>query len=213
MNTRISMLLVALLMAGCSTFPEKLQLEDTTQLVSYEDAAAKAEQVKGKTLRWGGAIAKVENKADSTVFEMVYYPLSSYGRPISGEESMGRYRIHVNGFMDPMVYQVGRLMTFTAELNGLEKGLVGEHEYVFPTASVKSYYLWKNVQRVEVSGLYAMPHHYWSGGYQNWYYPRHYRRNVIIRGSTGSSNQGVSPSRPSGATTYPKPVKIQRVKQ
>lgn len=203
MNIRLSTLLVALLMAGCSTFPDKLQLEDTTQLVIYEDASSKAEQVKGKMLRWGGAIAKVENKPDSTVFEMVYYPLNGYGRPISGEESMGRYRIHVNGFMDPMVYQVGRLMTFTAELNGLEKGLVGEHEYVFPTANVEAYYLWKNVQRIDISGVHIWPHQYWYG-----HYPRPYRRGLYIRGS--SSSHGNKSPRPSGVTTYPKPLKTQR---
>jgi outer membrane lipoprotein len=205
MNIRICALLGAFFLAGCATFPEQLQIDDSTQLVIYEDAASKAEQVKGKLLRWGGAIAKVENKADSTIFEMVYYPLNGYGRPISGEQSMGRYRIHVNGFMDPMVYQVGRLMTFTAQLNGLEKGLVGEHEYVFPTATVNSYYLWKNVQRINVSGVHLWP-------YQNWYYPRAYphHRRIIIRGSNGNSGHRGNSTRPSGASTLPKPVKVTR---
>jgi outer membrane lipoprotein len=213
MNIRICTILVALFLVGCSTFPDKLQLDDTTQLITYEDAASKAEQVKDKMLRWGGAIAKVENKPDSTVFEMVYYPLNSYGRPASDEESMGRFRISVNGFMDPMVYQVGRLMTFTAQLKGLETGLVGEHEYVFPTATVEAYYLWKNVQRIDVRGVQVWPYQYWNGGFQNWYYPRHYRRNVIIRRSSGNSGHRVQSTRPSGATNYPKPVKTQRVEK
>ncbi|MEP1446996.1 MAG: Slp family lipoprotein [Paraglaciecola sp.] len=204
MNTRICALLSAIFLAGCSTFPEKLQLDDTTQLVIYEDAASKAEESKGKMIRWGGAIAKVENKPDSTVFEMVYYPLNGYGRPVSGEESMGRYRVHVNGFMDPMVYKVGRLMTFTAELNGVEKGLVGEHEYVFPTANAKSYYLWKNVQRIDVSSVHVWPYQYWYG-----HYPRPYSRTLYIRGTSGNKGHGVKVSRPSGATTYPKPIKTQ----
>lgn len=210
MNIRIYALLGTLLLAGCATFPEKLQLEDTTQLVIYEDAASKAEEVKGKMLRWGGAIAKVENKPETTVFEMVYYPLTSYGRPIASEESMGRFRVHVNGFMDPMVYQVGRLMTFTAKLNGLEKGLVGEHEYVFPTANVEAYYLWKNVQRIDISSVHVWPHEYWYG-----FYPRRYNRSLIIRSSnrnSGSSSNKGNSSRPSGAATLPKPVKITRDK-
>jgi outer membrane lipoprotein len=208
MNIRICTVLVALFLFGCSTFPDKLQLDDTTPLITYEDAASNAEQVKGKMLRWGGAIAKVENKPDSTVFEMVYYPLSGYGRPVSGEESIGRYRIVVNGFMDPMVYQVGRLMTFTAQLNGLEKGLVGEHEYVFPTATVEAYYLWKNVQRIDVRGVHVWP-------YQSWYghYPLRYNRSLIIRGSNGNNWHRGNTTRPSGATTYPKPVKVMRDKQ
>ena len=193
-------------LVGCQSFPDKLQLDDTDQLITYEDAASKSEQVKGKIIRWGGAIAKVENKPDSTVFEMVYYPINGYGRPISGDESMGRYRIRVNGFMDPMVYKIGRFMTFTAELDGLETGLVGEHEYVFPTANVKTYYLWKNVQRIDVSGVHIWPHQYWYSGYQNWYYPRHYRRNVVIHSASGNNRHRGKSIRPSGATSYPKPV-------
>ncbi|PKG97472.1 Slp family lipoprotein [Paraglaciecola sp. MB-3u-78] len=208
MNIRICTILVALFLVGCSTFPDKLQLDDTTQLISYEDAGSKAEQVKGKMLRWGGAIAKVENKPDSTVFEMVYYPLNGYGRPVSGDESMGRYRIVINGFMDPMVYQVGRLMTFTAQLNGLEKGLVGEHEYVFPTATVEAYYLWKNVQRIDVRGVHVWPYQYGYG-----YYPRPYHRSLIIHNSSRNSSHRVQATRPSGATNYPKPVNTKRTKR
>ena len=208
MNIRICTLLVALFLFGCSTFPDKLQLDDPTQLITYEDAASKSEEVKGKMLRWGGAIAKVENKPDSTVFEMVYYPLNGYGRPISSEESMGRYRIVVSGFMDPMVYQVGRLMTFTGQLNGLEKGLVGEHEYVFPTATVEAYYLWKNVQRIDVSGVHLWPSRYWYG-----HYPRPYHRSLIIRGSSENSSHRVQSTRPSRAPNYSKPVSVKRTEQ
>ena len=212
MNNRICILLAALFLVGCSTFPDKLQLDDNTQLITYEDAASKAEQVKGKMLRWGGTIAKVENKPDSTVLEMVYYPLNGYGKPISGDDSLGRFRINVNGFMDPMIYEVGRLMTFTAQLNGLETGLVGEHEYVFPTATVDAYYLWKNIQRVNVSGVYAFPHQYYNSRFNSWYYPRHYRRNVFIRGST-SNNRNIKSTRASGATSYQKPVNTKRVER
>lgn len=208
MNIRICALSVALFLVGCSTFPDKLQLDDPTQLITYEDAASKAEQVKGKMLRWGGAIAKVENKTDFTVFEMVYYPLNGYGRPVSGEESMGRFRVRVDGFMDPMVYQVGRLMTFTADLHGVEKGLVGEHEYVFPTATAQAYYLWKNVQRVDVSRVHVWPHQYWHG-----YYPRPYHRSLIIRGSSGNKVHKSNSARPSGVTSYPKPVNTKRTER
>jgi outer membrane lipoprotein len=213
MNISKFTLLVAFFLVGCQSFPDKLQIDDTIQLVTYEDAASKAGQVKGKILRWGGAIAKVENKPDSTVFEMVYYPINGYGRPISGEESMGRYRIRVNGFMDPMVYKIGRFMTFTAELDGLETGLVGEHEYVFPTANVNTYYLWKNVQRIDVRNVHIWPHQYWYSGYQNWYYPRHYRKNVIIQGTSGNSSHQGKSIRPSGATSYPKPVNTKRTER
>lgn len=208
MNIRISMLLVALFFTGCATFPDKIKLDDTIRLVSYEDAASKADQVKGEMVRWGGVVAKVENKPDSTVFEMLYYPLNGYGRPNSSEESIGRFRITVNGFMDPMVYQVGRLMTFTAALTSLEHGLVGEHEYVFPAASANAYYLWKTVQRIDVSGVHYWPHQFMYG-----HYPRHYNRRLIIRGSNGNSGQKVKATRPSSVNNYRKPINVKRTEK
>lgn len=47
MNIRICTLLAAVFLFGCSNFPDKLQVDDTTQLITYEDAASKAEQVLG----------------------------------------------------------------------------------------------------------------------------------------------------------------------
>ena len=203
MNIRVCTLLSALLLAGCSTFPDKLKLEDNVQLASYQQATSNAEQVKGKLLRWGGAIAKVENKPNKTIFEMVHYPINNFGKPNSQAESTGRFRVEVEGFMDPMVYQIGRLMTFTGELNGLEKGLVGEHEYTYPVANVKGYHLWKNVQRIDINSFHAWP-------YQHWYYPRHYRRNVMIRNTNRSASQRGKVLRPQRVTNYSKPIKTRR---
>lgn len=200
MFNRAGLLILAMCLAGCANFPEKLRVQDSTNLVSYQDAASKAEQVKGKLMRWGGAIAKIENKEKTTILEMVHYPLTSYGRPISADESMGRYRVHVNGFMDPMVYKVGRLMTFTATLEGVENGLVGEHKYVFPSATSKAYYLWKELQRVDIERVNVWPHDYWFDRY-----PRPYRRSIIIRTSNDSTPK---PSRVT--STLPKPVSTKR---
>lgn len=204
MIIRISMLLGALLLVGCSTFPEKIQVEDKSVLVSYEDASSKAEQVKGKMLRWGGAIAKIENKADSTLLEVVYFPLTSYGKPIAGDESMGRFRIYVNGFMDPMIYQVGRLMTFTGQLNGLEDGLVGEQKYVFPVVQSEAYYLWKDVQNINVTGVHLWHQDYWYG-----HYPRSYNRRFYINGSNYSRSHKTKATRSHSGNSRSKSVKVK----
>ena len=96
---RFISLLSMLLFVGCSTFPEKLHVENTETLESYENASSNAEQLIGKPIRWGGAIARIDNKQDSTTFEIVHYPLNGFGRPLSDDESIGRFRIKVNGFM------------------------------------------------------------------------------------------------------------------
>jgi outer membrane lipoprotein len=121
---------------------------------------------------------------------------------------MGRFRMTVKGFMDPMVYKVGRLMTFTGKLGELQKGLVGEHNYVFPSAQVEGYYLWKNVQRIDVTAVSLWHQDYWHG-----YYPRPYHRRYFIRATNNSSSRDNGATRPAGITTYPKPVSTQRAEK
>ena len=196
---RISIILAVLWLSACSTIPDRIQVPEGTQLISYEQAASQAEQMQGRKARWGGVIAKIENKADKTVLEVVYYPLKSYGRPVSGDESIGRFRVYVGGFMDPMVYKVGRTMTFTGDFSGLEEGLVGEHKYVFPTLQSSGYYLWQDIQQVDVTSVHVWPYDYWYG-----WYPRPYHRGIYIRSSGRSL--------PAGAATKPQPVKVERSK-
>ncbi|NCP64423.1 MAG: Slp/YeaY family lipoprotein [Paraglaciecola sp.] len=198
MNKKFAVIILTMLAVGCSTIPDKIEVPEGTALVSYETAASQADTVKGQTARWGGVIAKVENKAESTLLEVVYYPLRSYGRPVSADESIGRFRVYVQGFMDPMVYKVGRSMTFTGEFVGIEEGLVGEHKYMFPTLQSSAYYLWKEVSEVDISSVHVWPYDYWYG-----WYPRPYYRGVYIRGSHHAPL-------PSGSSTKPKPVKVER---
>jgi outer membrane lipoprotein len=198
MNNKFAVIILTMLVVGCSTIPDKLEVPEGTSLVSYETAASQAEAVKGQTARWGGVIAKIENKAESTLLELVYYPLRSYGRPVSADESIGRFRVYVQGFMDPMVYKVGRAMTFTGQFVGIEEGLVGEHKYMFPTLQSSAYYLWKEVSEIDVTNVHVWPYDYWYG-----WYPRPYYRNVYIRSNHPSGL-------PSGGSTKPKPVNVER---
>jgi outer membrane lipoprotein len=179
-------------LAGCSTLPEQIQLPDETNLITYQEAASKSKEVLGQKARWGGVIARIENKPNNTLIEMVYYPLRSYGRPLPSDESIGRFRVYVNGFLDPMVYKEGRTMTFTGDFVRLEKGMVGEHEYVFPTLASSGYFLWKEIQQVDVNMIHVWPYNYWRFGLYN----RPFHNRPIIRNThrTKSSSAKVQSS-------------------
>ncbi|MFQ3198846.1 MAG: outer membrane lipoprotein [Paraglaciecola sp.] len=202
MYSKISILLVALWITACSTLPEPIQMPDGAQLISYENAASSTEEAIGQKARWGGVIAKIENKSEKTMLELVYYPLASYGRPLAGDESIGRFRVYVNGFIDPMVYQKGRTMTFTGDFSGLEDGLVGEHQYVFPTLDASGYYLWKEIQRVDVNMISVWPYDYWRyGGYYN----RPFNNRVILRSTTNRNRHTRSNKTPVRKTQTEEP--------
>lgn len=178
--SRLIAFIAVIILSGCATVPEPIQVANEKVLISYRQANENPTANAGKPARWGGVIAKVENLPDATMLEVLHYPLRGYGRPVSGDESMGRFRVYVDGFLDPMVFESGRAVTFSGDLIGVEEGAVGEHRYVFPTLQSKGYHLWKEIERVEISSIHMWPY------YDPWgwrYGPYHQR--VIIRRSGG----------------------------
>lgn len=214
------LLFVAMIMglAGCSTIPESIQLEDDTNLLNYQQVSASPEQTSGSKVRWGGVIARVDNLKKNTRLEMLYYPLKGYGRPITSEESAGRFRVYIDGFLDPMVYKAGRLLTVTGDVGGSESGTVGEHEYVFPVINASGYHMWKNIDRVSVSTV-GVGFGHWPGYYSSWYgwhlWPYHQRmiirsRNTNSHWSTDSGSANSPRSRPqSSPSPAPRPRPVQ----
>ncbi|GGD63788.1 Slp family lipoprotein [Lacimicrobium alkaliphilum] len=212
---RLLIVAMVLGMAGCSTIPEPIQLEDESNLLSYQQVSASPEQTRGAKVRWGGVIARVDNLKQNTRLEVLSYPLKSYGRPITSDDSAGRFRVYIDGFVDPMVYKAGRLLTVIGEAGGSESGSVGEHEYVFPVVNASGYHMWKNIDRVSVSG-FGVGMGTWPGYYSSWYgwhlWPYHQR--VIIRsknskGNIVPSSGSVNNSRPK-ANRSPSPARAQR---
>ncbi|GAB5379767.1 MAG: hypothetical protein Alis3KO_06580 [Aliiglaciecola sp.] len=180
MFARLVLISITLVMTGCANVPESIQVAENVPLSNYQQVSADPAGNQEKTVRWGGVIAKVENLPEATMVEVVHYPLRSSGRPLVSDQSMGRFRVYVDGFLDPMVIEQGRSITFLGSVVGTEPGTIGEHEYVFPTVKSQGYHLWKNIERVEVSTIHFWPYHsYWGWGLHHG--PFHQR--VIIRGS------------------------------
>lgn len=167
-------LTVVLGLSACSTVPESVEVPPDTNLVPYQEVAMQPEQFKDSIVRWGGVVANIENHADATLLEVVHYPLRGYGRPVIGRESVGRFRVYVDGFLDPMVYQQGRTMTFAGQVLGVEEGQVGEHVYKFPTLHADGFYLWEDIDRIEIEHISVWPYPYGrhariGWGYRGWY--------------------------------------------
>lgn len=181
---RLFALTTFLLLSGCASFPDAVQLPPDIPTVSYDQVAMDPDKSKGSLAQWGGVVAEVQNLPEKTLLEVVYYPLRGYGRPIIGKESIGRFRVYVDGFLDPMVYQKGRSVTFSGAIIGAEEGVVGEHNYIFPTMKAKGYYLWEDIDRIDVTTISVWPYPYyggWYGSYRNWYGWPNYRHHVVTR--------------------------------
>lgn len=128
------------------------QARDDERLeMSAEDTVSESAQSTA-TVRWGGTIAGVHNRADNTtVVEIVSRPLYTGGRPIHDDRSDGRFLAEVGEFLDPQIVEVGRDMTVLGELVERRSGKIGEADYVFPVVTVQEYKYWKEVVVVPTS--------------------------------------------------------------
>ncbi|MFC3094971.1 Slp family lipoprotein [Alteromonas sediminis] len=162
------LLFIAVIFAsGCAIVPENIKVADETALVSYEQVVSTGDTALTKPARWGGIIAGVENKQGSSEVEVVHFPLNGYGKPAVANESAGRFKVKMKGFLDPVVFEQGRTITFTGTVEAPTKGMIGEQDYVFPTLQGNSYHLWKKETVYDVSSIH---YNYSSGWYSPFWY-------------------------------------------
>ncbi|WP_028492189.1 Slp family lipoprotein [Thioalkalivibrio sp. ALE19] len=120
--------LLALALAGCAATP-------------LEPRAVTAERLPQTDQMWGGVIAEVDHGPETTVLEVLAYPLRGQ-EPRTGAASQGRFRVVVDGFLDPVDYRPGRRVTATGPVTAVETGRIGEAEYRFPVLEARQLHLW-----------------------------------------------------------------------
>jgi len=131
-------------------------------------ARADNERFSGDPVRWGGVIAKVENKQDGTWIEIVARELDSSGRPRDGDFSPGRFIAAFPGFLDPTVYVKDRAITVSGILDGSIDQLIGQHSYSYPKVLADSHALWKPIPR---NNSYNYDYRYPGYGYGPYFGP------------------------------------------
>jgi outer membrane lipoprotein len=175
-----------LLISACSSIPEKLQLSEGTSLTNYTTVRALPAAHLGEKVRWGGVIAKVENKSEQTMVEVVHLDLDRSARPKVSNDTPGRFRVYFPGLLDPVIYKQGKSITFTGQLSSVEAGTIGEQAYQFPVVKGDAVYLWKHKQQLDVR-LVNDP--FWSlYPHRRAYSARHYIAPRVIRKPRRSPN-------------------------
>ncbi|KAB7628325.1 Slp family lipoprotein [Alkalilimnicola sp. S0819] len=165
-------LLLLLLLTGCASRLPSGIAEAPVENPAPSEVAANPNAHAQRTVRWGGTIAEVENRAEYTWLVVVGRPLAGNGRPDEGDRSIGRFLARVPGFLDPAIYEAGRQVTVSGPVIGLVKRPVGGYEYTYPEMLAESRHLWEPLpERIP-----AMEGPYWYSPYwyDPWYHP--YRR-------------------------------------
>lgn len=146
MKKSLILLLSLFFLSACSSLPESLKSDNPDIVTRYSEWQENPEQL--NQLRLGGVIAKVTNLETKTRIEVVNLPINASGKPDISQEPNGRFVGYINGFVDPVTLQDGRLITVLGQSNGTEESKVGEYSYTFPVMDISHFHLWRVEERV-----------------------------------------------------------------
>ena len=145
--------LVLLVGSGCAANPALSISQAVVDDVTLTQARSAADAYTGSTVRWGGVVTEVENKADKTWVFVVGRELRDDEKPITDGDSEGRFIASFDGFVDPLVYKSGRPLTVVGGIEGSTVRAIGEYDYRFPVVAVRDSYLWEEPVKTKV--IYA----------------------------------------------------------
>ncbi|MES2405385.1 MAG: Slp family lipoprotein [Pseudomonadota bacterium] len=91
---------------------------------------------------WGGSIISVHNLADHSEIEILAYPLDASQRPRLKEPAIGRFIAIAPGFVEPMNYPPGSLVTLHGTLDGARSGEVGRAGYTYALVRSDAMHRW-----------------------------------------------------------------------
>ncbi len=138
-----------LVLAGCSSLPSELEAKSEPVISDYQQWVDQLPDA--KSVRLGGVISKVTNLKDRTRIEVANMPISSNGKPDLDAEPSGRFVGYIEGYVEPLSFAEGRLITLVGQSNGSEDGKIGEYPYTFPVMKVDNQRLWNITERVVVN--------------------------------------------------------------
>jgi outer membrane lipoprotein len=138
----LAVILALLFLAGCASVISREALKEVDQSIGFEQLLKNPEAHQGKTFLLGGDIINTENHPEKTLLVVLQRPLGFRRKPASGDVSMGRFIVIVQGFLDPAIYRAGRKMTVVGLAAGKETRSLGEIKYHYPLIERKELYIW-----------------------------------------------------------------------
>lgn len=160
--------------SACASYPEQVKVAEGTQLIEYQQVSKVATNYIGKQARWSGVIADIANLSDKTRLEVLFYPPSQNGRPITKSDPVGRFRVYTDKFLDPAIYKQGKSITALGSIAEKQVAKIDEYEYEYPTLNDSIVFLWpKKPEQTRVQFQYGWygyhPSWFWFGGRRHLY--------------------------------------------
>ena len=99
----------------------------------------------------GGKILETQASHTSSELTVLQLPLGSNSRPMNQDQSKGRFLVRSDQFLDPAIYQKGRLFTVVGILKNSKVQAIGGFEYVYPLLEAIEIKLWPTESSIKPS--------------------------------------------------------------
>ncbi|MHB8254291.1 MAG: Slp family lipoprotein [Acidiferrobacter sp.] len=140
------MALLILSLAGCANHPRPKAPHIDAKL-SPRDVLAHPRATRGARVRWGGMVIGDNVGPVRSTLTILAYPLDEDGRPFLGRTDWGRFQAVAPGYLDPVLFAQGRLITVVGTVVGTRTGLVGQAHYLYPRVRILATHLWQFYRR------------------------------------------------------------------
>lgn len=141
-NVLLFSLVAASILTGCTSVISKDVRSEVNETAGIQEVIENPDAFYGSQALWAGIIIDIKNFKDHTLVEVLQRPADYRGRPKDVNTSDGRFFASHNGFLDPMIYSMGRQVTVSGKIAGIKISAIGEYEYTYPVVVITEIHLW-----------------------------------------------------------------------
>ncbi len=146
---------VAAGLVGCALQPRPAATHIDRHM-DLQAVLAHPRRTRGARVRWGGLIVQDTVGPAHSTLTVLAYPLNGQGRPRLSGIPQGRFQAVAPGYLDPILFARGRLVTVVGTVIGTKPGLIGQARYIYPRVQVLATHVWR---------LYRPRRHVWHFGF------------------------------------------------
>lgn len=137
----LGLLLLCAAVAACAPAP-LYKMSPASATATPEQVASSPDNFHGLQVVWGGRVVWVHNYAEHSELEILAYPLDGSQRPRLGKPALGRFIVLMPGFVEPLNYPEGSLVTILGAIDGARHGNVGAAAYTFAMVHGQAMHRW-----------------------------------------------------------------------
>lgn len=161
-----------ILLNACSNLPANIQNPPSVD-IHLRDVQENSSQYINQPVRWGGTVIEVQNEADESSMQILFYPLNYFGRPKLNQQASGRFMTVSKQFLDPAIYSEGTKITIAGTVQNTLVKQIGNKTIPLPVVTIENHHIWPEYRQAD-DWDYHYPHYFY--GYRRSYYPYNYYR-------------------------------------